>query len=326
MPKTFAYLISACFLLNLTLQACTQIPVVSTTRPEVRWYPEINRECPDLPSPFRTPDGEEYVIARTVDSTFALIPVTLHNDRAICRQLVIDTADFPSLVQNGLHDETTLSRMKCITGRPVDEITQLGRPGALSTDGFLAADENILSVLIGDNRMVQRLDLTHPQLASCLFHVLNLMDEDLKINRWNMSHHQWEHIEAFFYNANWINVQAFDTKGGQKSIFADGIEGAFYIKIHRNLTDAESGYLDKKYGHLSQANRTTLEERLSFILTGEMEPQYIMRYGFYEGHTPWRTDPIAISFIFGLKSLEELDLAFDGRLFERLSQHYTPNE
>ena len=57
-----------------------------------------------------------------------------------------------------------------------------------------------------------------------------------------------------------------------------------------------------------------LQELLSFINTGELEPQYIMRYGFYEGHTFWRTDPIAIAFIFGLKNLVELDSIFDHKL------------
>jgi hypothetical protein len=43
------------------------------------------------------------------------------------------------------------------------------------------------------------------------------------------------------------------------------------------------------------------------MLSGEMHPFYIWRYGFYEGHTAWRSDPIAIAFIFGLKSIEEIE-------------------
>jgi len=41
-----------------------------------------------------------------------------------------------------------------------------------------------------------------------------------------------------------------------------------------------------------------------------MEPHYIQWHGFYEGHTTWRTDPIVIAFIFGLRSLEEIVSAF----------------
>ena len=65
-----------------------------------------------------------------------------------------------------------------------------------------------------------------------------------------------------------------------------------------------------------------LEKNLFKISFSEMAPYYIMRYGFYEGHTEYRTDPIAVSFIFGLKSLEEIDRAFDGNLYEALTKHF----
>ena len=54
-----------------------------------------------------------------------------------------------------------------------------------------------------------------------------------------------------------------------------------------------------------------------------MVPYYIMRYGFYEGHTSYRADPIAISIILNLKSLEEIDNVFDGELDKVLTTHYT---
>ena len=65
-------------------------------------------------------------------------------------------------------------------------------------------------------------------------------------------------------------------------------------------------------------------KKLSHIYTGEMLPYYIKRYGFYEGHTDYRADPVAIAWIFGLKSLEQIEAAFPGRLEEVLSQHFTP--
>jgi len=52
-------------------------------------------------------------------------------------------------------------------------------------------------------------------------------------------------------------------------------------------------------------------------------PYYIMRYGFYEGHTDYRADPVAISFIFGLKSLQEIEVAFEGILNKVLTEHFT---
>ena len=50
---------------------------------------------------------------------------------------------------------------------------------------------------------------------------------------------------------------------------------------------------------------------------------YIQRYGFYEGHTDYRADPLAIAFILGLKSLPEIEQAFPGRLRDALARHFT---
>ena len=61
---------------------------------------------------------------------------------------------------------------------------------------------------------------------------------------------------------------------------------------------------------------------MSRIDTGEMAFYYIMRYGFYEGHTDYRSDPIAVAFIFGLRSLEEIEKAFDGNLNKALTEHF----
>lgn len=65
------------------------------------------------------------------------------------------------------------------------------------------------------------------------------------------------------------------------------------------------------------------QKMLCHIHTGEMVPFYIMRYGFYEGHTGYRADPLAISLIFGLKSLEEIEKAFEGSLYKALTEDFT---
>ena len=65
-----------------------------------------------------------------------------------------------------------------------------------------------------------------------------------------------------------------------------------------------------------------LIKKLSNIHSGEMVPYYIMRYGFYEGHTDYRADPIAIAFIFGIRTLEQIDATFEGRLCETLTRHF----
>ena len=49
----------------------------------------------------------------------------------------------------------------------------------------------------------------------------------------------------------------------------------------------------------------------------------IKRYSFYEGHTDYRADPIAIAWIFGFKSLEQIEAAFEGKMYDTLTQHFT---
>jgi hypothetical protein len=285
-------------------------------------YPEVNELKPDLPSPFKNLDGNEYVIAATKANKFAIIPVTVSNNHAICQQLIIDTIDFPGLVKQGLHTNKQLSEIKTITGRLLSEITALGKPDGLSHAGFLAEDEDILSVIKADNEIVKKMGLTHPQLAWPVFHVLNMMDIDLALNRWNMAKHQWENIRYFFYNGQKVYVEAYDTKGGQKSIFNDGLEGAFHIKLWRELSDNEKQMLQTSYHSLDPDERDTFLSCLTTIDSGELQPQYIMRYGFYEGHTFWRADPIAIAFIFGIKTLSELETVFNHDLYRMLTAHF----
>ncbi|MBT8395304.1 MAG: hypothetical protein HKO81_06890 [Flavobacteriaceae bacterium] len=306
-----------------TLFCSAQNDLIDIDSIPYRIYPNVNIDKPKLASPFISKNLNEYVVAITREDKYAIIDVTLGNDDKICVQNIIDTLDFPHLAKTGLHSEVNLNSIKTITGRSIEEITELARPNGLSQAGFMAKDETILSVISGDNQIVKKLNTTHPELAKPLFHVLNMMDADLDLNRWNMAKHQWENIRYFFYNNHKVFVDAEDTKGGQKSIFNDNIEGAFFIKIWRELEKEEMKYLEDNYKYLSKDEFNDLVLKLSSLNTGEMEPQYIMRYGFYEGHTYWRTDPITISFIFGLISLPELDGIFENRLLEVLSKHYT---
>ena len=118
-------------------------------------------------------------------------------------------------------------------------------------------------------------------------------------------------------------VDARGTRGGQESIFGDGVVGSIHIEIKRAPELVEEEFLRKKYGHLPAARMEALLSALLRLQTGEIQPQYIMRYGFYEGHTVWRTGPIAIAFIFGLRDLGEMERAFPRRLDHVLLDHFT---
>ena len=179
-------------------------------------YPEILGADPGLPSPLRSPEGILTVTARLRDGTFALVPALLTEG-----QRYVHGDDFPELARTGLHHEPALLEKRAITGRAIEEITRLGRPGALSGEGFLAADEEIIAVLVGDNRLVSALGLTHPELAEPLFHVINMMETNIGVVWRN---HSWDDLEGLSYNGRVILLTGVGTKGGQRSIFEDGID------------------------------------------------------------------------------------------------------
>lgn len=316
-----------CFLTSPLVSQNIQTPIIEKEKIYFyKSYPESNNFMPLLPSPFQLKDGSEYVIALTREGKYAIIPVSLTKDRSIVsNQLYIHEEEFPSLASKGLHNQIQLASKTSITKRNIDEITKLAYPGALSQGGFIAADESILSVLLADNQLVEKMGLTHPALAKCLFHVINLMDEDLELNRWNMASHEWQNICFFYYHGQKVFVKAYDTKGGQKSIFNDGIEGAFHIQIKKELSMGELIYLKDEYSFLDEEEFQKFIGALTLINFSEIHPQYIMRYAFYEGHTFWRSDPISIAYIFGFKSIEELNLIFEGKLHKILLSHHNAN-
>jgi len=289
-------------------------------------YPKTFSELPEIPSPMKANNGMEIVICFTHDNRYCLIPVTHENGEPLDyknhqwygkgRQLDVDSLDFPTLARTGLHSEKELNQTKTITGKSISEITQIGRPKAYSGAGFMSYDEDIISVLKGDNRLVNMLGSTHHQIVKPLFHVFNVI---LTVKK----DAERSNLKGIIYNNRKIYLKFWGSKGWQESIFNDEILGYWEIEIWRELDQKEKLFLSGKYSNLAEEKMAELKKKLSYIHTGEMVPYYIMRYGFYEGHTDYRADPIAISFIFGIKSIEEIYNCFEGDLYKTLTTHFT---
>lgn len=286
-------------------------------------YPTVTATCPQLPSPCTAVDGREYVIVRLHDASYAVVDVTIadHAD-----QVRVDAADFPALAGTGLHGPVRLAAVTSITGRSLAAIDSLAAPGVLSTEGFRAADEDVLSILLGDDALVRAMGLSHPELARPLFHVWNLIQTDLALDRWSMRHHQWRNVEAMKYNGSWVLLDAHDTKGGQRSPFDDGLQGGFWIVIRRALDPGEEDFLHARYAGETPDRWNAMHGALTRLWTGEMEAFYVKWYGFYEGHVAWRVDPLGIARIFGLRSVAELEAVFPGRLVEVITRHHVAAE
>lgn len=293
-------------------------------------YPATLDRPPGLPSPCAADDGAELITAQTRDNRYALVPVTVgdwlreevkHFDKYV---LAVDRLDFPSLALTGLHSQEELDRARTINGRPLAEINEDAKPGRLSASGFMAEDEDVLSILRGDDRLVRKLGLTHPRLARPLLHLWNLVMQEQKHRQgvWNGRAHAWVHFDDFLYNGKKISYGAIISKGTQLSPFKDGVEGVADINFRREMEPGEEDFLKSRYGALGPEKLAALKTMLTRQMSGEMEPFYIVRYGFYEGHTPWRTDPIALASIFGLRSLAEIEAAFPGDLHRVLTSHY----
>lgn len=295
------------------------------TKEILKLYPNTYDHLPELPSPYTLEDGTEIVVAFTLDEKYVLIPVTVENGKppdyrnkqwyGKGRQLEVDASDFPALARTGLHSEIELEEVKTITGRSIAEITKIGRPERYSGAGFMSHDEDIISVLRGDNRLVTRLGSIHPQMAKPLFHVFNIILTVKKDSKRG-------NIGGILYNQRKIYLKFWGAKGWQDSIFNDEILGYWQIEMRRDLDKKEKAFLSREYSSLTDEDMAQLIKKLSFIHTGEMVPYYIMRYGFYEGHTDYRADPVAISFIFGLRSIQEIEAAFKGNLYKALTEHF----
>lgn len=325
-PITWIGRLWICFLYSFLLpcddESFQQIIIGGKSYP---LYPSVLSDNPGLSSPIKTKKGIEIITGRFEGGGYCLFPVTIKNGAPLNyrqsqigkgRQLDIDGSDFPTLAKTGLHDENELSRTESITGRSVMEITRIARPMEYSRAGFMGGEEDIISVLKQDNHRVNRLGLTHIDTSKPLFHLWNLI---LAGAREKAFTRQAMGIESILYYGKWIRIDWEGGKGWQESIFNDEILGRYHLMIKRELDTREKKFLRDQYPGLSEKEMSELISALSSIHTGEMVPYYIRRYGFYEGHTSFRADPIAIAFIFNLKNLEEIESAFPGKLFRLLT-------
>ncbi len=307
----------------------TQVKQLPQKKEYLKFFPHTYDQCPELPSPYAMKGGIEIIIALTKDNKFTLIPVTVKKGESLgyrerdwdkIRILEVDAEDFLTLARTGLHSEVELEHTRLITGRSIAEITDSGRPGGSSGEGFMSQEEDIISVLKGDNRLVKKLGMIHPQMAKPLFHVWN-------IARWvgytsRRAGRSIGSIDYFLYNGKKIRLINAGGRGWQYSIFNDEIQGMYHLEFSVELDEDEKVFLRERYSNLNDEQMTDFQKMLSHIHTGEMVPFYIMRYGFYEGHTGYRADPIAISLIFGLRSLEEIEKAFKGNLHKTLTEDF----
>jgi hypothetical protein len=324
-------------LLVFFLEGCVpdhyRVDLPEISEKNLKFPPDYYTEKPLLPSPVLSMTGRELVLIKTNRDVYTWFDATVENGESFDykrglfgkgNQLQADQVDFPNLARKGIHSDKELRNTKIITGRSVSRITIDGRPWGSSGVGFLAADETIMSVIFADNQTVKNLGLTHPDLARPLFHLWNISRE-FKPNTLITSSGESMQLAALLYNGNEVDIKITGSRGWQESIFNDEILGTGHIEMWREMNGDELKFLDMNYSSLTESESKKLKQMLSSIHTGEMVFFYINRYGFYEGHTEYRIDPISVAFIFGLRSISEVHGAADGDLYHYFTTHFTHN-
>ena len=207
-------------------------------------------EKPDLPSPAVDADGREVILVRIQDNLYTWFDATVENGDTFDyktkklgkgNQLLADEEDFPAFALRDIHSDKELANTKIITGRSVSQITVDGRPGRSSGIGFMAADETILSVLRNDNKTVQKLGLTHPDLARPMFHLWNVARTSEIFNK-NIPAEDRTELKALVYNEHEIKVVVAGSWGWQEYIFNDEILGTGHMEVWRELEKQEMDF------------------------------------------------------------------------------------
>jgi hypothetical protein len=180
-----------------------------------------------------------------------------------------------------------VKNLKSINGLSIEQIEQRARPGGYSYSGFIGKDEKFIDVLLKDWETVEKLQVTHEELASHLRNILSLGESIRKISLkasmgpiildYKVSDFDENTIVA--EGAQTLEVALLSTRGFQEDIFAPLKEDLREVDTP-NQWNEEDVIRNKHNGVELRVNSGVLS--------------YIREFGFYEGggdDNPYRVDP-----------------------------------
>lgn len=167
-----------------------------------------------------------------------------------------------------------------LNGQDIDKLERKMRPSGendksfeSSSAGFINKTESLSSVLEEDDAFVRSKGLVHKDLAYPLKYFFRLY------RKFTCSEEQIRNSHDFIdvsYKGTFFRLSGETTVGCQDSPFNDGLCTRDDITI-TNLNNGKT------------------------VTYSAMLPYLVERYGFYEGHTPYRTSPAEIIGLFDLK-------------------------
>jgi hypothetical protein len=177
-----------------------------------------------------------------------------------------------------VNSDDSIRQLTTLTGLTIAEIEDRARPchcskwQDCSVDGFLGENEGFITRLLEDNLFVRQKQLTHQKIAKPLF-ILATMNKDYC--------HIAQETGDFKTGQCLLNKITFSvsincTNGYQESIFNDHLRSSCIV------------------------NAVKMPQRQNLSFDQVLLPNYIDRYGFYEGHTIYRVAPQTIIDFFEL--------------------------
>jgi hypothetical protein len=239
-----------------------------------------------------------------------------------------------SLLSTSICSFDHLSQLTHLHGLPISEIERRARPGSYSRCGFLDSRESFKEVMDRDWKIVQAMGFTHVQLADYLrksqsgtnfklddtlnafisevcksqsifqrfIHFIKFYYKNLSVNCISSIFSGFSNMVVCYQNTIRIETNGLSSCGFQEDIFEN----------------PASGYPGERWGDCPTLTNSNGQKLL--ISTGGIN--YIERYGFYQGSTPFRINPIeAIAIVTGLCPLTVqsylMKKGFDQNIFQK---------
>jgi hypothetical protein len=201
-----------------------------------------------------------------------------------------------------LKEKAQIETLKEINGLSIEEIEDRARPGRYSQTGFIGREESFKEVLRKDWETVEKLHVTHSELAAHLTNIISIAERVERSSKRDFS-------DSFVieYRTNDLKDNSILSEAPQKLevllLLTKGMQDDIFEPKHNSTRVVNTlKEWNEENTVKNPANGVTLNLNSGIL-------SYIREFGFYEGggeDNPYRVDPLKVMALLTGKSLEEL--------------------
>lgn len=223
-------------------------------------------------------------------------------------------------------DISSLDSLTHLNGVPIATIEARAKPGGWSTGGFIGRDETFLGVLQRDWKTISLLGLTHTEMADHLRTIRAgaraFYGEQSGVTSYDYTQFpgmkalvEGMHGASFVHRPQTIRVTVETYGGHQEDIFKTGGR----MQLNQGVVvDSEWNWCrDFVYQNTTTGQKITVPYGLF---------EYIRRYGFYEGTTAYRVDPLQLISVITGERREDIQMFLQMREVEALIPKFGTQE